>query len=603
MINILLTVSCFSGFVYASNRWLRIQPSYAPVFSISFIGILLFFFAIFDHLQMGTSFLIFSGFVMSIFWVTIYFQKREEKSLVPFFSVLSIFFVLITISFVLTLKMSFTVVDDFVYWGIMGKYLYINNHLPVTGNPLDPRILAYTPGTSLIHYFFYLLMGRYSVQISYFAQNLILISALFVVVKKENIKKSVVYICGLILLMTLFTGSVFTKLQVDHLLSIFCFSIFWMYVNEKNVHLRLLAISMPVCFLFLIKEIGFVIGVLILAVILLDLWMDHNIDKKNKLRAMGFLILIVAVTFLLKLLWTHHVAKMGFVEFHNAINWESIKETLHVFSNDDIQKGFLIFIKEVFIGSADRLNIPYLFWYGIVVFLWVKIYKTIQIQEKSRFIAFSGSAFMVLVGYGFLLYCLQIIVFKVGSGNDHVIGFSRYLNILFSPIVFMILIAFFHTIVFQNREISRKICITLAGMGLLILGASRVEVYLHRENLDIQVKELSNRIENKINNDIHSIGIITGRGDNIVNLQFLYHLLPNKVDYTVTKFNNQNELIQYLARHDYVLIYNPETAILEWLNSYAGEKSSIEKISFLQVQQTESENKSLKKLSIKRVLL
>ncbi len=603
MVDIFLTIFCFSGFVYASSRWLKIDLSYAPIFSASLMGVLLFIFAISNQLQKGTLVLIFSGFVFSLFWVAEYLKKRKTASLEPLFRVSTIFIALIIISFILTLQMTFTVVDDYVYWGIMGKYLYINNHLPVAGCPLDTRILAYTPGTSLFHYFFYLLAGKYSVHISYFAQNINLISALFVVVKKENIKKSIVYMSGLIILMTVFYGSIFTKLQVDYLLSIICFSIFWIYYNEKNIHLKLLTISMPICFLFLIKEIGFVLGLLIIAVIFFDIFVDNKINIKKKLGALGFLLLTGAAFFLLKSLWLNHVSAMGFVEFHNAINWDSIKNTFHIFSDSAVQKGFFLFIKEAVIGSADRLNLPYLFWYILIVFLWFKIFKRFQNKENSRFVLFSGLVLLSFFGYLFLLYCMQIIIFQVGNTSDHTIGFSRYLNILFSQIIFIIIITFIHTIILKKRKIGRKICIGVIGIVLLVLGFSRFEIYLHRENQDIQIQKVSQQIENKINNDINSIGIITGRSDNIPNLQFLYYLLPNKVDYKAKINKDENALIHHIKKYDYIILYNPEPLILDWLKPYIEKESRSQKISLLRVRQEQSGNELPKKFSLERILL
>ena len=603
MIGLFLTLICFSGFVYASIHWLKIKLSYAPLFSISSIGVLLFFFSIFNQLQKGTFFLIFSGFVLCLFWIPLYLKKKREKSLLPVSRVLIFFLILIIISFILTLNMTFTVVDDYVYWGIIGKYLYINNHLPIAGCALDPRILAYTPGTSLIHYFFYFLMGKYSVHISYFAQNIILISALFVVVDRENIKRSVVYIGILVILMTVFFGSVFTKLQVDYLLSITCFSIFWIYYNEKNIHLKLLTLSMPLCFLFLIKEIGFMLGLMIVAFIALDVLADKKIDWKNKLKPLAFIILTGAALLLLKKLWISHITAMGFVEFANAIHWESIKDTLHIFSNGQIQKGFLIFIKEVFIGPADRLNIPYLFWYIMIAILWYKSLKTCQNKDKSRFFLFSGMIFISFFLYLFLLYCLQIIIFKVGSAFDHTMGFSRYFNILFSPIIYIATLTFFHTIIFTKYEAGKKILYPLTCVVLLVLSLSRVEVYLNQEKQDIQIQKVSKRIEDKINNDINSIGIITGKNDNIANVQFQYHLLPNKVDIDINReFKDHNQLMQYIVKYDYVLLYHPEPLILDWLQPYLGKEKSADKISFLRVLKDKSKDKQLEKISIERIL-
>lgn len=604
MVDFFLMLLCFSGFVWASIKGLRIKPANAPLFSISSIGVLLFLCSIFNHLQAGAYFLIVSGCVCSLFWIPLCLEKETENSRAPFFRMLSVFLTLAIVAFVLTHDMAFTVVDDFVYWGIMGKYLFINNHLPIAENPLDPRILAYTPGTSLIHYFFLVLTGKYSVHISYFAQNMMLISAISVVLDKENIKTSIVYMGALIILMTVFFGSIFTKLQVDYLLSMVCFSIFWIYYTETNRNVKLLTISMPICFLFLIKEIGFMLGLMIIAVVLMDIWVNSKIKWKYKLTPILAMLVTGAVLFILKKIWMGHVSAMGFVEFHNAINLESIKTTLHIFSDAQIQKGFLIFVKEGFIGSADRLNSPYLFWYTVIAVLWYGIVKKSLDKDKSRLFVFSGLVLVSFLLYLFLLYCLQVIIFKVGSVYDQTMGFSRYLNILFSPIVFIVVIAFFHTMGLAKKDIARKTVFTVTGIVIMVLGLSRVEVQLKQERQDIKIQEFSDQIGNRIDPQSTSIGFITGRNDNIANLQFLYHLLPNKVDLAINNtFLNQDDVIKYMRNHDYVLLYDPDPLILEWIQPYTEKQTCAGTIQFLKVLQDKSGGNLSKGFSLERVLL
>ncbi|MCP3872909.1 MAG: hypothetical protein GY699_07115, partial [Desulfobacteraceae bacterium] len=250
MIDIILTILCVSGFVYASNRWLKIDFSYAPIFSVSLIGILLFVFAVSNHLKAGAQGLMMTGFILSAVCLTdAWYHRNSEQFVLPTNRFL-VFISLIAISFIITIGMKFTIIDDYVYWGIIGKYLFLNHHLPDQNTTVIARHLAYTPGTSLLHYFFYTLTGKYEPAISYFAQNILLISSLFVVMKKETIKRTLIYICLLVILLTLFCGSVLTKLQVDYLLSLFFFAVLWIYFKERPSRLTLLTISLPICFLF-----------------------------------------------------------------------------------------------------------------------------------------------------------------------------------------------------------------------------------------------------------------------------------------------------------------------------------------------------------------
>ncbi|MCP4024148.1 MAG: hypothetical protein GY729_20060, partial [Desulfobacteraceae bacterium] len=498
MTGIALSLVCFSGFVFAANHWLKIKFSFAPLFAISFLGVCLFFFAVTNHLEFGTWFLIVSGF---LFFIPLLIKVIKKPSFLHeeiFRSPVTVFIFLCLFSYTITLGMSFTVIDDYVYWGIMGKYLFWYNQLPGIETTIIPKHLAYTPGTGLIHYFFYQLFGKYAVSISYFAQNMILVSSVFVLVTKQNIKKSLAGFCLAVVLLTLFCGSVFTKLQVDYLLSVFFFAVIWIWFSEKQDPMKLLAVSLPICFLFLIKQIGFALGLLALAFIFLDILLCSHLVKKEKLKLMGGVILVGAALFGIKTIWAHHCELMGFTAFNNAINFESIKTALHIFSNDQIKKGFFLFIKDIFLGPADRLNLPYLVWDIGLGFLWIKLLKDKDFSQKKRYgriIIFFAASFVLYVA---MLYFLQVIVFKVGVAFDHTVGLTRYLNIFFTPMVLFTVLVFFHHTFFKKVQIPLKALIVFSGLVILILGASRIETSMHREPGDVEAQKISNKISSHI---------------------------------------------------------------------------------------------------------
>jgi len=144
----------------------------------------------------------------------------------------------------------------------------------------------------------------------------------------------------------------------------------------------------------------------------------------------------------------------------------------------------------------------------------------------------------------------------------------------------------------------------LTAVVLLVLGLSRVEVTVNRETRDIEIQRAAARIEKKIGRGVNSIGIITGENDNIPNLQFLYRLLPNRVDLGVNKkFTNRNELLQYIEKYDYVLLYNTEPVILDLLQHYIENKTSPEKIHLLRVKKNRSTDKPGKNVLLERILL
>ncbi|MFH2061256.1 MAG: hypothetical protein ABIJ59_20515 [Pseudomonadota bacterium] len=566
MITTSLTIVWFFGFVYASNRWLKIELCHAPLFSISLVGIILFIFGISNALKSGTHFVLFTGFFLFSIGTTDYWKNRQKQDFSESIRMMWIIAGLILVSFVLTIGMKLKIDDDYVYWGIIGKYLNFYHHLPDQETTIIRQHLAYTPGTSIVHYLVYQLAGQYNPALSYFAQNLFLISALCVVFFRQTIKKGGLLLFLLIVLMTIFSGSVFTRLPVDHLLSIYFFAVLWIILKEKPTSRTLFSISLPCCFLFLIKEIGLVMGIVLLLVFLIDLAFYKKIEVKAKLRTMMVFCLCAGLLFALKQAWTEHCLAMGFSQFSNGVNWESIQKALHVFSNEGTQRGFLLFIKELFIGSSDRLNLPYICWYMALIFLFMQI-QTMQEQIiKKRFVRIVMVFLFALLIYLVMLYCLQIIVFGVGVSNDHIIGFARYMNILFSPMVFFFVLLYADKKL-SDKTISNKFIFSSLIAVLLLLGFSRVETSLRREKHYQEAQVLAEKIETSIDiSQTTRIGVIPGTGDNDLWIRLLYHLLPARINQGRFPADNQEMLLKNINQYDYLLFYHPGQKIIDWVN-------------------------------------
>ncbi len=571
MMGFVLTIVCFSGFIYASRRWLKIDVSNAPIFSVSLIGILLFFSAVTNHLKAGTQMLIYAGFVLSgICLIDAWFHRKSNTFVLPVrqFTVL---FSLIAVSFIVTIGMKFTVIDDYVYWGIIGKYLFLNHHLPDQHTTIIARHLSYTPGTSLFHYLFYTLAGEYSPRISYFAQALLLISSLFVVIKKELLKKTVVCMCILVILLILFSGSVFTKLQVDYLLSVFFFAVLWIYFHERPSKLTLFTISLPVCFLFLIKEIGFVLGVLILVIVFFDLVLNDNLTRKEKIRATAIIFFTGGVLFLLRQTWVNHCQLMGFVNFDSAVTIESIKQSLNIIDSQKVQKGFGLFIKGITLGPADRLNLPYILWFGTLIFLWVKIFSKAQARMKKRYSILLTILTVSFVIYLFMLYFMQIIIFGVGDSNMSVVGLTRYLNILFAQVVFFTILMFVDTHFFNHRIPNSKVAAFIT-ITLLALGISRAETTIRREDHFKTAEQIAEQIAVNIDTTEEiSICVVPGNNDDHLGIKLLYHLLPGRINYTPFPEGDQAVFTSNLLQYDYAFVNHPSEKIRNWITPVISE--------------------------------
>lgn len=601
MITASLTTFWFLGFVYGSIRWLKIQPAYAPLFTISFIGIMLFIFGVSDMLQSGTQTLLILGGVLSVSGVFDYWKNKAYA--IPKWMILGLAAMILG-SFILTLGMKFTVDDDYVFWGILGKYLSYFHHLPNADTTIIKRHLAYPPGTSLMHYLVFQINGKYSPAMSYFSQNLFLISALFVVFSKKTFQNGFVLLCLLIVLMTVFAGSVFTKLQVDYLLSIYYLAVLWIILKEKPSIQILLTIITPVCFLFLIKQIGFLMGLVLLIVFLVELIFNTDFHKKEKLKTAAVFCLFVGVFFSLKQVWGAHCTSMGFDQFNSSMNMDSILGSLHIFSNESVQKGFFLYLREVLIGESDRLNLPYICWYLALSFFSFKSFAQYRDEDKKKRFRIATALLTALFVYLVMLYFLQIIVFKVGAEFDHTIGFSRYMNIFFAPMVWLASLLYVEQILDRRRSIPVKVLVSFGVVVTLILGISRIETTLRREKHYQAAQVLSgNILKHTTPGPANRLGIIPGTKDHNLWIRMLYHLLPAKVNQGRFPAGDFKTFSNEIKSYDYLLFGAPhektcrhgavDPKILDWAGRIAGR--AFDGPGFYRVEQTNYSETSMDK--------
>lgn len=573
MFELVIMTASFLGIVGASCKFLNLDPAYAPLFSISLIGILLFLFALAGFLATGTYLVVGLGGGFALCFVASRIKKARGDIFTLFrFSRMTpgaVFGGLIVLSFCITFNMQFTVVDDFVFWGIAGKYLVLFDHLPRADTTIIARHLMYTPGTSLVHSFFHGLTGDYRPSFAYFSQNMILISALFVVIRKQQMEKSLIRLCLMVVLLTLFSGSVFTKLQVDYLLTILFFAVLWIYYTDDTIFPKLLAISAPICFLFLIKQIGFLLGLLLLVIISVDLILNGTI-KKNRTKALGFLMSIGGFLLLLNRLWACHCLEMGFTAFNSAMTLDNILAALKIFSDETIQKGFLIYAKAIFLGPADRFNLPYLFWYVLLGFLWFFLSKRMTLEEQSRYGMLAKMMTIAFVFYLVMIYFFQIVVFGVGESFDHTVGLTRYLNVLFAQIVIFTLLFSVGRLWFK-KTISGKMLLTGVIGVILILGISRIEKTIRLDRADIQAEHLAQKIVmNTDRNRQNRICVVPGMDEQFLGIKLLYHLLPDRVDYNPFPVATREGFMAKLVQYEYVLFYESDNRVNAWVKELSG---------------------------------
>jgi len=62
-------------------------------------------------------------------------------------------------------------------------------------------------------------------------------------------------------------------------------------------------------------------------------------------------------------------------------------------------------------------------------------------------------------------------------------------------------------------------------------------------------------------------------------------------------------LIHHILKYDYIILYNPEPLILDWLKPYIEKESRSQKISLLRVRQEQPGNGLPEEFSLERIVL
>lgn len=566
MTGFFLSLCCLFGFTGAVHRGLKMSVSVAPFFCVSLLGVLLFLFARFDLLKPGAFFLMISG--LSLFAIMAAWGIRLR--LKPMLSdgsltVYGLFGLLLLFAFIMALGMQFTTVDDYVWWGIVGKYLYFYDHLPWADTTIIKRHLGYTPGTSLIHYLFYRIMGEYKPSISYFAQNVILISALLVMIKQERVKQGLVLVLSGAIVTGLFCGSILTKLQVDYLLSVFFFAGLWVHLDGPPSIGKVFALSMPILFLSIIKEIGFVLSFVLLGIITVDTLFRNRLVFKEKVSIVSAVFLTGTALVVIKMLWQSHCQAQGFGNFSGAITMETIRTSLDIFNDESTRKGFVIFIKGLLFGEADRLNLPYLFWYAVSAVLWIKISRSSEPDEWARIRLTLKLLVAAIVAYVVMNYFMQLIVFEIGSSYMETVGLERYLNILFVP-VFLLLFTYGIRGLMLHKGLSVKVFAGVCVAFVLMNALSRVETSVRREPHYLEAQQIAEKIEQTVEpGSRYTVAVVPGINDNELWIPLLYYLLPNDVSRGRFPAASRQAFFNNLKKYDYVLFQAPHENTVQWL--------------------------------------
>jgi hypothetical protein len=565
-----LLAFCLLGFVFAAHRYLRLPWSFAPFFCVMLLGVLQYVFAITGVLAVGTWLAIALGW--GLFIVTI-LQALYRKSLGDYLNTTTLILLsLFIITYLLSSGLFYRGIDEYSFWGPLSKSIFLHDRLPDSDTVIYPRHLSYTPGLALLHYFVYQFYGYFTQSISYFAQSLPTIAALLVITHQRDTSWRIIFIISLAFLVSMFFGSILTKLMVDYLLALCFFSGLWIWFSHEKLSTRLWCVLPVLPGLFLIKEAGLLLASVLALIIAIDLIQQYwRSARRQALIGLACLGLTLSILLFVKLSWFAYVQAQGFAAFTQGVGSDSLWQAFNIFSVDT-RAGMKLFLSHLLFAHAEKIfTTPYLLWYLLLGLLWLGIFKRLDdVAQRQRYGILLGLLLAGFVIYVFGIYLLQVAVFKVGTEFDSPLALARYLNIYFIGWVAFSIYKYIDLGAMKpsTRYTSALACVlAVSFVGAMAMNKMRL-IHKTQASETIIQQQAETILANIQLSEQHNICIISDndKDDVWIKLRFLFYLLPQRSNYTEFPTYELTLLTDRLALCDYLFIHSAERATLDNLN-------------------------------------
>lgn len=301
----------------------NIEKEFSLALTFSIVGIIMFLAGILNILNITAIVLILSGLVYFC-----YSFHKEKKTLISIKKELvkpSVFIPIIIFSYItlVGMNMRFTHYDNFSHWGLIIKNMFVDGALP---NFEDTMIMfkGYQPGSACFIYLYGLLAGKTEGSMI-IAQNYLVFAyliPLFKFIKGNNkVLKNILIAVFYLFIMTV--SIKFNDLLVDGMISTMAISSLAILFHYRNDLKKGFLYSFPITlFIFLVKNTGFLIGIINCIYMLYLAHKNKNIKQGWKYTIITILVLCATL-----LIWQGHV-KLVFGEL--ALN------SKHSLSSDNI---------------------------------------------------------------------------------------------------------------------------------------------------------------------------------------------------------------------------------------------------------------------------
>ncbi len=505
--------------------------------------------------------------------------------------------------FILNYNRVFGTWDEFSHWGVMVKETLRLKDFYLSSESILRVHPDYPPIVTIFETIWCILSGYYKESIVYTSLQLLGLSLIFPFLSKfkfkKNLKSAVLFVlcflCLLIIpiLVVPSEANFYSTIYIDSLLGLLiAYGLGIICINKKIDKFVVFNLMILFSFMLLTKQIAIVFVMLIVGYLLLNLLINkkiniHNIKKNYKFIIVSILLMI-AVPFILSLIWSSLVEARGIIGQFNISDIKLTKligiyqgvagelyqnTAMHNFIESILYNG-----KYLNLGFIQLTFVQAIFLACTLVYLLSKISKNIIDKNKLYsliFIIIIGS-----IGYAFTMMCLYVFCFGAYEGVN-LASVTRYINTYLLTVFALIAIIYLYVIsVKENIKIRYlslpliiAFCFWFSG-DVLKTFKPRLTTYPYQYQEDVDMIDSKTKDTDKIYVIAqNSNGSITGRIQYLsvprkINLE--YYSLGNKYyDGDIwTKNITPEEWFNKLEEYDYLYLYNVDDNFINKYGDY-----------------------------------
>lgn len=332
------------GFIGVLAKRFRIAASILPLFVCTSIAVLLYIFSATPLLFWANKVIFFAG-LLSLLYCFAHILLRNNFSPIRIIAFTKTvpsefwFFLLIGIAWYFFTKGAVLHNADEFFWALYSKFIFLNHGLQGNLGQISDYGITYPPAVILFRYFFQQ-TNVFSESALYFAQGILLFSALSFIfsVKKIGYKINILLILTLLSFLSyfLFGAWGFLSILTDHIIGIiFGISILISGFSLNSTKSKL--ILLPILFfLTLIKENGIIFSFIIVAFNIIHLWFFSRKQLKASIASIAIILLIILTPILALGSWRLYLSHL---KISSNVSAQSIQQNAQQSAQQTIDQG------------------------------------------------------------------------------------------------------------------------------------------------------------------------------------------------------------------------------------------------------------------------